>query len=83
LLEIVAAILLRRELESEWLLALTGILSLLFGLVIGLRPGAGAVAIAWLIGIYAIVFGVLLIVLGFRLRSLYQELRQMTGLRSV
>ena len=68
-LEIVAAIRLRQYVAHEWLLALSGIASLLFGILAMLLPLAGAVAIALGIGIYALVFGVLLIGLGFRLRS--------------
>ena len=68
-LEIVAAIRLRQYVAHEWLLALSGVASLLFGFLAILLPLAGAVAIALGIGIYALVFGVLLIGLGFRLRS--------------
>jgi uncharacterized membrane protein HdeD (DUF308 family) len=67
--EILAAIRLRREITGEWLLALSGIASVLFGLLLVILPGAGALAVVWLIGIYALIFGVLLIVLAFRLRS--------------
>ena len=68
--EIVAAIRLRREIRGEWLLALSGVLSVLFGIALVINPGGGALAVVWLIGAYAIAFGVLLIALGFRLRSL-------------
>lgn len=74
ILEIVAAIQLRRVIEGEWLMVLSGILSIAFGVLLFLYPGAGAVGLIWLIGGYAIVFGVLLLMLAFRLRG-----RQATG----
>jgi uncharacterized membrane protein HdeD (DUF308 family) len=72
-LEVVAAVMLRRELRGEWLLAAGGIISVLFGLFLVIRPGDGAIAVAWLIGLYAIIFGIALIALGFRLRQLGQR----------
>jgi uncharacterized membrane protein HdeD (DUF308 family) len=69
LFEIVAAVRLRREIENEWLLVLAGVLSVLFGLAMFLFPGAGALALVWIIGGYAVVFGVLLIALGLQLRT--------------
>ena len=69
-LEIAAAIWLRRELRGEWLLALGGVVSVLFGVFLIVRPGEGAIAVVWLIGLFAIVFGVALIGLGLRLRRL-------------
>jgi uncharacterized membrane protein HdeD (DUF308 family) len=68
--EIAAAIMLRRELENEWLLALSGVLSIIAGGVILVWPNAGALAIAWVIGVYAILFGVFFVWLGIRLRRL-------------
>jgi uncharacterized membrane protein HdeD (DUF308 family) len=65
--EIMAAIRLRREIRGEWLLALSGVLSVLFGLFVFFFPLAGALAIALTIGIYSLAFGVLFIALGFRL----------------
>jgi uncharacterized membrane protein HdeD (DUF308 family) len=70
LLELAVAVLLRRELRGEWLLALAGIVSVAFGIYLAARPGEGAIAIVLLIGLYAIVFGVALLLLGFRLRRL-------------
>jgi len=68
-LQVIAAVQLRKEIQGEWLLALSGILSVLFGVALVVRPMAGALAVIWLIGAYSIAFGVLMIVLGFRLRS--------------
>jgi uncharacterized membrane protein HdeD (DUF308 family) len=70
ILEIAAAIRLRKEIEGEWALGLAGLASVLFGIILVLRPGAGALAVVWLIGAFAIAFGILLIVLAFRFRGL-------------
>jgi uncharacterized membrane protein HdeD (DUF308 family) len=67
--EIVAAVRLRRYISGEWLLALSGFASVMFGLFVMLFPLAGAVAIAFAIGIYSVIFGGLLIGLGLRLRT--------------
>lgn len=67
--QIMAAIRLRKQIQGEWLQALSGLLSIAFGLLVVLRPGAGAIALTWLIGWFAICFGVLLLVLAFRLRK--------------
>lgn len=68
-LQIIAAIRLRRHISGEWLLALGGILSVAFGVLVTIAPLAGALVIAIWVGAYALVFGVLLIGLGFKLRS--------------
>jgi uncharacterized membrane protein HdeD (DUF308 family) len=68
-LEIVAAVRLRRYIKGEWLLASSGALSLLFGLMVVAFPGAGAIGIAWILGVYAAAAGIVLITLGVRLRS--------------
>ena len=72
--EIFAAIRLRALVENEWLLILGGACSILFGAIVIARPGAGALAVLWLIGIYAIVFGILTIALAFKLHSLKTRL---------
>jgi uncharacterized membrane protein HdeD (DUF308 family) len=69
ILELVSAIRLRRVIDDEWWLALSGAASVVFGIAVVVAPAAGALALVWLIGIYAIVFGVLLIALSVRLRG--------------
>jgi len=69
-LEIVAAVHLHRA-HGEWLLILNGVLSVLFGLFAIVWPGAGVLTLLWMIGVYAIVFGAVLLVLAFRLRNLH------------
>jgi uncharacterized membrane protein HdeD (DUF308 family) len=71
-LEIVAGIRLREVIANELLLILTGFISVLFGILIIVFPGAGALAIVVWIGAYALVFGIILIALAFRLRSFRQ-----------
>ena len=68
--EIALAIRLRKEIEGEWALGLSGLLSVVFGMLLVARPGAGALAVVWVIGAYAILFSALLFVLAFRLRKL-------------
>jgi uncharacterized membrane protein HdeD (DUF308 family) len=68
-LEIIAGIRLRQVLSDEIWLILMGVLSLLFGLFILIFPGAGALAVVYWIGAYALLFGIMLLALAFRLRS--------------
>lgn len=76
--EIIAAIQLRKEIKGEWLLALAGVASILFGVLLLFNPGAGALAVVWLIGAYAIVFGALLIALGLRLHGRLRSVDRMS-----
>lgn len=66
--QIVAAVRLRKEISGELLYVLAGAVSVLFGLMVLIWPNRGAFAVAWIIGIYAILFGVLLIALSLRVR---------------
>jgi uncharacterized membrane protein HdeD (DUF308 family) len=68
--EVIAAIRLRHVLTREWLLALSGILSILFGVLVFAFPAAGAVGIAWILGSYAAAAGIILVILGVRMRRL-------------
>lgn len=72
-IEIVAAVRLRKAIEGEWLLAIAGLMGIAFGVLLVLNPGAGALAVALYIGAYASVSGVMLITLAFRLRSFGRE----------
>ena len=69
LLKVVMAIFFRREVENAWLMGLSGVLSVLFGVILAVLPGAGLLTLVWLIGIYALVVGIVLIYLGFRVRG--------------
>jgi uncharacterized membrane protein HdeD (DUF308 family) len=69
LLRIVGAVLLRREIDNEWTMVLSGALWVLLGIVLFVLPGAGLLSLAWLIGIFALGAGITLIVLAFRVRG--------------
>ena len=58
-----------RETGSKWLFAVSGILSIILGILLLVRPIAAIIAVIWIIGAYAVIAGIVLIVLGFRLRS--------------
>ena len=70
--QIIAAIRLRREIEGELWLGLGGVISVLFGLYLAIFPGPGLLSLAWLVGIWAVIFGVFNLVLAFRLRGIRQ-----------
>src|SRR5215813_7944884 len=67
--EIVGAIKLRKEIDNEWWLILAGALSVIFGLIVLIAPGAGAVGLIWAIAAYSVAFGIMLIGLSLRLRK--------------
>ncbi len=69
ILEIAAAVQLRKSIANEWLLILAGICSILFSILMFWRPFAAALAIIWIIAAYAVVFGIMMIALSFRLRA--------------
>ena len=69
-LEIVGAIRLRKEIANEWSLGAAGALSVIFGLILVIAPGAGALGLLWLIAAWAVLFGLLLIWVAFKVRTL-------------
>jgi uncharacterized membrane protein HdeD (DUF308 family) len=73
-LEIATAIRLRREIQGEWLLILSGLISVIFGVVLVARPGAGALALLWLIAAFAIAVGVVLVILAFKARGFARKI---------
>jgi uncharacterized membrane protein HdeD (DUF308 family) len=78
ILEIVAAIRLRKVITSEWLMGFSGVLSIVFGALALAQPGSGALALVFLFGFYAILAGISQISLGFRLRGLGESLQPRT-----
>jgi uncharacterized membrane protein HdeD (DUF308 family) len=72
--EIAVAISLRKELEGEWRLLIAGVLSILFGITVLARPGAGLIAVLWLLGMYAVLYGIMMVMLAFKARSLGNRL---------
>ncbi len=70
ILEIAAAIRLRRHIKSEWMLAVNGVISVLLGAFLIAPPRVGILTVVYWIGAYALIFGVMLLALGLRLRQL-------------
>ncbi|MEV3979404.1 HdeD family acid-resistance protein [Nonomuraea sp. NPDC049758] len=67
--EIVAGVRLRKSIENEWMFIIAGILSVIFGVLLIIWPGAGMLSLVWLIGIFAILYGIAMIVLSLRLKK--------------
>ena len=67
--QMVTALRMRRSIRGEWMLVASGIVSVLFGAAVILMPAAGALAVVWLIAGYAVLFGMLVVMVGLRLRS--------------
>jgi uncharacterized membrane protein HdeD (DUF308 family) len=68
-LDVAVALRLRKAIRNEWLLILTGVISMVFGVLVMIFPGAGALAMVWLVSFYAVLTGVLLLALAIRMRS--------------
>jgi uncharacterized membrane protein HdeD (DUF308 family) len=69
-LRIILAVRLRKEIEGEWWMALAGLAGIVFGVFMVARPGAGALAVLWLVAIWAIVGGVCLVIFSFKVKAL-------------
>jgi uncharacterized membrane protein HdeD (DUF308 family) len=69
IMELVAAVRLRKIINNEWLLVLAGIASVVFGILLLFQPAAGALVLIWWIGAWALLFGILLMILAFRMRN--------------
>jgi uncharacterized membrane protein HdeD (DUF308 family) len=68
-LEIMAAVRLRTQMADSWWWLIAGVASIIFGALLIWHPGAGALAVLWLIGTYAIAFGIFLLGFAWRLRA--------------
>lgn len=79
-LQVALAIRLRKEIEGELFLILAGVLSIVFGIILIARPANGALAVVWIIGMFAILYGITMTILAVRLRSLRSRLKQRLGL---
>jgi uncharacterized membrane protein HdeD (DUF308 family) len=78
-MQIAAAIRLRKEIEGEWLWILSGICTVILGVLLIARPGAGVLSLVWLIASFAIVWGILLCILAFKLKGHVGKLAAMTA----
>ena len=74
--EIVAAIQFRDVIPGEWAMILTGLLSVVFGILLSVFPAVGTLGLVWMIGIYAISDGITQIIFAFRLRGLKHGVEQ-------
>lgn len=68
-LQIAAAVRLRKQISGEWMLGLAGLTSVVLGILLMARPGEGVLVVVWMIATYAVLFGVLMVILAFKLRS--------------
>ena len=73
-LTMITAIRIRKEIEGEWLLGLSGLLSVVFGVAVLLNPTAGGITIVWLIASWAVLIGIVLIFFAVRMRGLARRI---------
>jgi uncharacterized membrane protein HdeD (DUF308 family) len=74
ILKIIMAIRLRKEIEGEWWLVLAGVVSVLFGVLVMARPGAGALGMLFVIAAWAILMGIAMVILSFKARGFHKQL---------
>jgi uncharacterized membrane protein HdeD (DUF308 family) len=72
-MEVIAAIRVRHVITNEWALIFAGVLSVIFGILLAVQPAAGVLALVWLIGLYAVIFGIAMLVLAWRLRDVLEK----------
>jgi uncharacterized membrane protein HdeD (DUF308 family) len=72
--DLLAALRLRRELANEWMLAASGLMSVLIGVFLATQPVAAALALLWVIGLYALVLGVLFTLFALRMRQIAKQI---------
>ena len=70
ILEIISAIELRKQIDNEWMMILSGIASIIFGVLLVLFPVTSTLTLLWLFGGISVAFGVLLVILAFRVRGM-------------
>jgi len=82
-LQVVAAVRLRKEIQGEWVLGLAGLGAVVFGVLLLARPGEGVLSVLMLISIYAVLSGILLVFLAFKVRSVRGRISdKIAGMRS-
>ncbi|TDE43401.1 HdeD family acid-resistance protein [Nonomuraea mesophila] len=67
--EIVAGVQLRKDIDNEWMLIVGGALSVIFGVLLLIWPGAGLLSLVWLLGVFAILYGIVEIALALRVKN--------------
>ncbi len=71
--EILIALKLRAEISNEWILIITGAISVLFGLYLIFNPSAGIHTLLWLVATYAVLFGALIVLFSLKLKKMVQQ----------